>query len=301
MPPGPWPRAESAPAGVPAMRGVGALVAIIACALLAGPPPSPGADAVPATTGVHDSRHYHIESDAGTGPCLELADGLECLHAWFANQFAGRIAVQDARMRVRFFKERAGFLAYAAASCPDFNPGWFGYYSFGRSAATGELVAYDLGANRAVIYHEAFHQFLHGAYPAIRSYPQWFNEGLADVIGRGRVDHGAFALPAAIDRQDLGLVRAALKDGSAVPLARLLELDLRAWNGEHMILNYAEGYLFITFLLAPGDERRSGLLPAFFSALSRRQDYAAAYASTLGAYGLHSLEQGFAAFLAADH
>jgi hypothetical protein len=151
-----------------------------------------------------------------------------------------------------------------------------------------------------VVYHEAFHQFIHRAYPAIRSYPQWFNEGLADVIGRGHPVHGVFTLPAIIDRRDLALVRAAVEDGSVVPLARLLELDLRAWNGEHMILNYAEGYLFASFLLAPGDRHRAELLPSFLSELSRRQDYPAAFAATLGAYGLHALERGFAAFIAPD-
>jgi hypothetical protein len=297
MPPAPWPGAERAPR----RRGERATAALIAAALSAVGAPAPGADAVPATASVQDSRHYHIESDAGPERCLELAQGLECLHAYLSRQFAGRLPLQEAPMRVRFFGARAGFLAYAAASCPDYNPGWYGYYSFGRSPASGELVAYDLGANHAVLYHEAFHQFIHRAFPAIRSYPQWFNEGLADVIGRGRPDHGAFTLPAAIDRRDLVLVRSAVEDGSAVPLARLLELDLRAWNGERMALNYAEGYLFITFLLDPGDQRRAELLPAFLSALWQRQDYPAAFAGTLGAYGLKSLEQGFAAYLAADH
>ncbi len=297
MPPAPSPGAERAPA----RRGAATLRAMAAAALLAALAPAPAADAVPATTTVQASRHYQIESDAGPERCLELVQGLECLHAYLSRQFAGHLAIPDAPLRMRFFKERAGFLAYAAASCPDFNPGWFGYYSFGSSAATAELVAYDLGANHAVVYHEAFHQFIHCTYPAIRSYPQWFNEGLADVIGRGRPDHGVFALPAAIDRRDLALVRSAVADGSAVPLARLLELDLRAWNGEHMALNYAEGYLFAIFLLDQGDRRRCGLLPAFLSALWQRQDYPAAFAGTLGAYGLPALERGFAAFLDAEH
>ncbi len=308
MLPAPSPGAERTlrarnPGPRPGWRLAGAVVAGLACLALAAAEAAAAeaVPAVPAATVVKDTRHYHFESDASPERCTELGEELESLHAYLERQFAGHIIAPPAPMRVRFFKERDGLLAYAAASCPDFKPGWFGYYSFGRTPADGELVAYDLGANHMVLYHEAFHQFMHRAYPAIRSYPQWFNEGMADVIGRGRLEHGDFTLAAAIDQPDLGLVRSAIKDGSALPLPKLLELDLRAWNGEHMLLHYAEGYLFIIFLLSPGDERRAGLLPAFFSELSKRQDYPAAFAVTLGAYGVRTLEGGFARFLAAEH
>jgi hypothetical protein len=52
-----------------------------------------------------------------------------------------------------------------------------------------------LGNNRSVLQHEAFHRFMAGAYPGIRAWPRWFDEGLADWIARGRFVDERFTLP----------------------------------------------------------------------------------------------------------
>jgi hypothetical protein len=248
---------------------------------------------------VHQGPHYLIESDADPLLVARISDDLDCLYAYLTAEFAGHLPqnVSTELLKVRFFKDRDRFIAYAHATCPGFNPGWFGYYRYGAAGALGEVVAYDLGSNHAVLYHEAFHQYMNRAFPGIRAWPQWFNEGLADLIGRGNPVHGAFKLGETLNNEDLGLVRTAMESSTQVPLAQLFRLDIKNWNGERMTMDYAEGYLLVSFLMRSTDPHRRDLLPSFLSALSRGQDYPSAFSSTIEAYGISILQREFNAFV----
>jgi hypothetical protein len=262
------------------------------------------ADEVAATPAMvaHPSSHYLIESDADPALVAAISDDMECLYGYLTTQFAAHLPhlSSPTALKVRFFSKRDDFISYAHATCPGFNPGWSGYYRYGQTGTIGEVVAYDLGANHAVLYHEAFHQFLNRAFPGIRAWPQWFNEGLADLVGRGRPVQGIFTLTDTVNIQDLGLVRSAMDSGTQVPLTQLLALDIKGWNGEHMTLDYAEGYLFVWCLMHANEPRRRELLPSFLSALARRQEYGSAFSATIEAYGIAALQRDFNAFVRGD-
>jgi hypothetical protein len=277
------------------MRPLAALACWLACAaLVADEAPAPRLSAASALL----TAHYAIDSDAEPAVARRFGAVFEAYHAYLAAQFAGHVPRVERRFTVRLCRDRASFLAYGAANCRNFSRGWFGYYFYGAKPEECELVLSDLGDNHAVLFHEAFHQFMHRAYPGIQAWPQWFNEGLADLFGRGRLADGVFTI-GRVDAGDRALVRDAISAQRALPLVKLVELGTRAWNGEDQLLHYAEGYLLAHFLVTNSEPGYRAVIPAFLTALSERQDYPAAFAVTLGMLDGKRLERDFRAFVAA--
>ncbi len=244
-------------------------------------------------------KHYELESDAQVGDAQAALDHLDQFHAHLSQVFADVAKPWNGREVVRYCGDRASFLAYGRKHCPGFSEGWYGYQTAATASAPAELVAMHLGANRAVLQHEAFHLFMARAYPKIRSWPRWFDEGLADCIGRGRFVDDKFTLPEHVDVGDLQLVREALSNKSFVPLERLLELDNAGWNGKEQLLHYAEGYLFVTWLMRSEEKPYSGLMRDFLLRLAKAQQYQPAFAATFGKLGLPRIQQDWIAWLRA--
>ena len=226
-----------------------------------------------------ESKDYVIDSDTDPVLARTVADHLDGFHAALERAFAGRLPAPSGRFTVRYAKDRASFLAYGAAHCANFNRAWHGYFQAPSATAGGELVAYHLGANHGVLFHEAFHQAMQRTFPQIRSWPRWFDEGLADFVARGHFEQGGYLLPRTLATGDLVLARDALSAQRLVPLATLLRLDLAAWNGEGQMLHYAEGYLLAHVLMTAEHPPLAGLVGRFLTKLAEGQDYEVAYAA----------------------
>ncbi len=277
------------------MRVAAALACWLAASVLHGV--DAPADARLSTTAPTLTAHYAIDSDADAALVQRIAAVLEAYHACLTAQFAGHLPPDARRFTVRLCRDRASFLAYGGAHCGNFSRGWIGYYYYGAKAEDCELVIPDLGANDAVLFHEGFHQFMHRAFPAIQAWPQWFNEGLADFFAHGRWNGGVFMPGAISDADQRNLVRDAFSTQRAVPLAELMKLGTQAWNREDQVLHYAEGYLFAQFLATSGEARYRTLISSFLDALSKSQDYDAAFAKTVGALDQKQLQRDFHAFV----
>jgi len=244
-------------------------------------------------------RHYVVESDADPADTRAMLDHLDRFHDHLARVFDGIAAPWNGQEVVRYCRDRPSFLAYGKANCPGFSEGWYGYQADATATAPAELVLMHLGTNRSVLQHEAFHRFMARAYPGIRAWPRWFDEGLADWIARGRFVDDRFTLPERIDPRDLTRVRDALSGGTFVPLERLMKLDNAGWNGDGQGLHYAEGYLFATWLMRVDDAPYRGLLRDFLLRLARDQDYDKAFAATIGTVGVTRIQQEWIEWLRA--
>ena len=235
-------------------------------------------------------RHYEVESDADPADTKAMLDHLDRFHEHLASVFAELAPPAATRERVRYCRTRATFLAYGREHCPGFSEGWYGYQVDGDANTPGELVLMHLGGNRSVLQHEAFHRFMFRAYPGIRAWPRWFDEGLADWIARGRFVDGRFTVPERLDPADLTRVRDALSNGGFVPLERLMALDGAAWNGQGQALHYAEGYLLAAWLMRSEEAPSRGLLREFLLRLARTQQYQESFAATIGTVGVARLQ-----------
>ena len=245
-------------------------------------------------------KHFALESDAETEVAQAALDHLERFHAHLTAVFAEVAAPADGREIVRYCRDRASFLAYGRAHCPGFSDGWYGYQAAPTATAPAELVLMHLGTNRSVLQHEAFHLFMARTFPDIRTWPRWFDEGLADWIARGRFVEGRFRLPERLDPADVARVQNALKDGSLVPLARLMTLDNAGWNGPGQLLHYSEGYLLAAWLMQAEERPWNGLLRSFLLELVRTRRYEPAFQGTVAKAGIERMQQEWLGWLRAQ-
>lgn len=244
-------------------------------------------------------KHYELKSDADPAIAQATLDHLDRFHVHLVEVFDGVAKPWDGREVVRYCSDRATFLAYGRKHCVGFSEGWYGYFAAATATAPAEVVAMHLGENRAALQHEVFHLFMARAYPKIRSWPRWFDEGLADCIGRGRFVNGKFTLPEQVNAGDLQLVRDALTNDTAVPLERLLKLDNTAWNGRSQLMHYAEAYLLATWLMRTEEAPYRGLMRSFLLRLAAEQRYEPAFAATFGAIGVTRLQRDWIAWIRA--
>lgn len=228
---------------------------------------------------ISETKTYAIDSDADAEVVRTVGDRLDRFHVALDRAFAGRLPAPTGRFTVRYCRDRASFLTYGAAHCPDFNRAWHGYFQAPGDKAEGELVAYHLGDNHGVLFHEAFHQAMQRTFPRIHSWPRWFDEGMADYVARGRFENARYVLPERVAAGDLTLARDALSAQRLVPLAVLLRLDHAGWNGDNQLLHYAEGYLLAHVLMTAERPPLAGLIGRFLARLADTQDYEAAYAA----------------------
>jgi hypothetical protein len=245
-------------------------------------------------------QHYDVESDADPAETRTMLDHLERFHAHLSQVFAEISPPWTGHEVVRYCRDRPAFLAYGRAHCPGFSEGWYGYQVDATAEAPAELVLMHLGTNRSVLQHEALHRFMARAYPGIRAWPRWFDEGLADWIARGRFVDGTFTVPERLDPQDLMRVRDALSNRTLVPLERLLTLDNAAWNGEGQQLHYAEGYLLAAFLMRAEERPWNGQMRAFMLRLAHNQRYDESFRATLGEAGVARLQHDWSEWLRAQ-
>jgi hypothetical protein len=242
-------------------------------------------------------KNYEVESNTDPADTKVMLAHLEAFHEHLSSVFAGIAAPHTTPDTVRYCRDRASFLSYGRATCPGFSDGWYGYQRDGDGNQPGEIVLMLLGHNYSVLQHEAFHRFMFRAYPKLRAWPRWFDEGLADWIARGQFVKGRFTIPNRLDPQDVNRVRDALNNQTFIPLEQLFTLDASAWNGKQQTLIYAEGYLFAAWIMSTDDKPYGGLMRRFLVQLKETNNYETTFAATFAAVGINQLQNAWLAWL----
>ncbi|MGH8028627.1 MAG: hypothetical protein ACREO3_01700, partial [Arenimonas sp.] len=145
------------------------------------PPPQPPFD--PAAFAIHlDTAHYAIASNATTEQTAIVAEGVEALHAAYAQFFAGQLAAQPpgARLQVALYRDRADFRAHNATRA------WaHGYY---RTPVCHAYYDANAPSPTQWVLHEATHQ-LDTQWADFARTP-WVEESLASYFGTSRIEGG---------------------------------------------------------------------------------------------------------------
>ncbi|HVS18499.1 MAG TPA: DUF1570 domain-containing protein [Planctomycetota bacterium] len=178
---------------------------------------------------------------------------------------------------VRVCKDREEYLAYGGA------PTSAGYWN----ANTEELVFYDAAASAQgkrrsgdentfiVLYHEAFHQFIHYSVGELPPH-SWFNEGHGDYFSGADV-HGGKVRKIGVNPWRIELIQSAIEKRKHVPWRDILAFEQADYyRRDRAALCYAQGWSMIYFLRTSRDAARhpqwSRMLDTYFEAL--KQDYA---------------------------
>ena len=133
-------------------------------------------------------------------------------------------------------------------------PGTAGYFS----PSTKELVLYDAShmdraMTLAVMSHEAFHQYCHFLFDEAEAH-RWFDEGQGDYYGAhdfsGRKPKVTKHMPGGLDR--LPGVKEMLREGSLIPISRLIRMNHEEWYGNnsryHGVASYCQSWALMYFL-----------------------------------------------------
>jgi hypothetical protein len=201
------------------------------------------------------SKHYDLKTSCSREQGQELLDFMELVHKTYLELLKpeNKEEVEKRRFTLVLYKDAA---EYARAGAP---PGSGAFYN-GR-----ELVGwYDLVFMKPFFAHEGMHQFTDATSANFRDFPMWFTEGIADCIGNGEVRNGKLYMcvkSGTISRMRLQLVQAAVKQGAAYPLGRLLTLP-RLEFMQNAELCYAQSWSFCHFLITyPKEEDRAVQIP----------------------------------------
>ncbi|MCO5168721.1 MAG: DUF1570 domain-containing protein [Planctomycetes bacterium] len=152
----------------------------------------------------------------------------------------------------------------------------------------------EQGFSRAgvrTLFHEAFHQFIYTHAPEV---PSWLDEGLADYFSTTEL-HGASGFKVgSVHPGRLARLRDALAGRGERPLSlrEFTRLDDERFKGDEQLLNYAQGWGLVHFLLHAPSMGRKGhaLVRDYFLALREGRTPEEAHAATFGAVDLDRLE-----------
>lgn len=181
---------------------------------------------------------------------LKIKNDLEIVRTKFIEIFPPEKEI-EAVSTVRVCKDYDEFLKFSQAEM-----GVRGYWNSRQE----ELVFYDASNDAtldkpgmkytyAVLYHEAFHQYIHYSCGEIALH-SWFNEGCGDYFGGSVIQKGAKK----VDRVEanfsrVNVIKNAVKYMEHVPLKDFVRLTQKQYyEKDKANANYAQGWGFIYFL-----------------------------------------------------
>ncbi len=178
-----------------------------------------------------NSRYYRIWSELPPDQANRIGRHMDAVYAEYQRRFASFPSRSDEPMNLYLLRTREHYLAFMQRFGLDASPtaGIFFVQRQGRGLAT-----WVQGRNRSTTYqtlqHEGFHQF---AYNHIgTNIPIWLNEGLAQYFEDGIIvggSNGTMRLGFA-NADRLRGARAALDEGTSMPLGELVRLTDEQWN-----------------------------------------------------------------------
>jgi hypothetical protein len=216
-----------------------------------------------------DTENYIVIYNTSDQPLVrQVLSDLEAIREEYVRLFPPVEPVQ-AVSTVRICQDRDEYMKYGGP------PGSAGYWYH----VTEELVLYD-GTKREkgkktdkldtfiVLYHEAFHQFIHYSVGQFGPH-SWFNEGYGDYFS-GALIQGGKVKKIKPNRWRLGTIQRLIQTGESIPLADFIHYSKAEYyrrGGQ----NYAQGWSLIYFLNecreVQRDERWSRILPIYFEEL----------------------------------
>ncbi|HUR29222.1 MAG TPA: DUF1570 domain-containing protein [Planctomycetota bacterium] len=216
-----------------------------------------------------DTKNYIVIYDTKDRPLIRLiCNELEAMRAEYERLFPSAAPVK-AVSAVRVCKDEAEYKQYGGP------PRSGGYWNW----TAGELVFYDYAnvegkantgkANsRIVLYHEAFHQYIHYSCGELAPH-SWFNECTGDyfsgsVINAGKVNR------VGVNPWRIETLQMAIERGMAVDWSKIVRFEQAQYYANPQVC-YAQGWSMIYFLRTakvvakhPAWEK---ILPAYFDTL----------------------------------
>jgi hypothetical protein len=255
------------------------------------PGPWQTAAKVPPGWVVHNTKNYHVQSEAGIEKAKRLGEHMEVMNEIYRRMF--RTDKGGAKQQtIKLFKDEKTYKGYGAPQ------GAAAYYSSGER----EMVCYDTGkwmdegtpagpitgadtaesrlARRLKLMddawkmdllgcaaHEGWHQYFHWFVGSEVSLPSWINEGMGDYFytAAPKEKKGAKRTPVALGNTFDGrlmIIKEAKRQDRMVPLAEFLGMHQREYYSNPSVC-YAQGWALCQFLLHGAEGKYAKVVPNY--------------------------------------
>lgn len=217
-----------------------------------------------------DTEHFIVVYSTKDQPLIrKVCFDVEVLYDLYARYFPPSGPMTEVST-VRVCRDRAEYLAYGG------DEETAGYFNF----LDEELVFYDARVERkgavaddtttfVVLYHEAFHQFIHYSVGELPPHP-WFNEGHGDFFGGAHVHGEVRSIEPNPMRVDT--IRELVRLGRHVPWKDIVAREQSRFMQDAGV-HYPQSWSMIYFLrTAPEVQRRAewnAILPTYFDELKK--------------------------------
>ena len=278
---------------------------MIACALAwtVVLPAAPGASADHSLS-VFASAHYHIHTDLSRRQTVPFGRHMDLLFDQYERRFrrlriAGAVDpdsgnplyLLSTEERYHRFMQQVGVAAQNSGGMFFVTRDHHGVATWadGRNRAT----------TRRTLQHEGFHQFAFDHFG--RRLPAWMNEGMAQYFEDAVLLERGFELGLA-DPDRITLVRTALQDGTALPMASLLALQGTDWH--HTLttdetragLLYAQAWSLVFYLIHGEHGAYQPAFEAYLGLLGEGLEHDDAFTRAFGQHAQQKIEAGWKRF-----
>jgi hypothetical protein len=218
-----------------------------------------------------DSENYLIVYSTKKASLIQhLQKRLEGIRRSYVELFPPVSAV-EAVSTVRVCKDQDEYHRYGGP------PGTAGYWN----PKSEELVLFVFESSggdwqsgkedsRYVMFHEAFHQYIHYAVGEVAPH-SWFNEGYGDYFSGAEFDQHGNVGRILVNSWRVGLIQQAIRSGLHSSWREMGWMEKPAYYGSNRPINYAMGWSMVYFLNKSKDVRKdptwSRILPVYFETL----------------------------------
>jgi hypothetical protein len=218
---------------------------------------------------VEDTDHYIIAYSTRDKPLIRLIEReLEAVRKAYEQRFPPAAPI-EAVSTVRVCNDSDEYRLYGGPR------GSGGYWN----SETQELVFFDyvdaprkVGSGKAnsriVLYHEAFHQYIHYSTGELPPHP-WFNEGYGDYFS-GAVISSNKVIRIGVNPWRVAAIQEATREGEALPWGTIVSLDQKAFYAKADVC-YPQAWSMVYFLLESEEAQDHkvwpGILPTYFDVL----------------------------------
>ena len=241
------------------------------------------------TTYKKEGEHFIVMTDDSQDTADLLSKHAEVVYTLYTKVIP-EIETEDIKFPILVFKEQKDYQTYGGP------PNTGGYYN----PMVRNLVFYKqpkLSDTLLVLYHEAFHQYLHYY---LEDAPQWFNEGHGDYFGPSEYVEKSQKMYIRQNPWRLGVIQGAIRGNRYQPLEKLLLMTQdELYDPQSVSLNYAQSWSFVYFLWQYKNGAYAPILKAYFKKLREGAGLKKAYTSTFGRSPMKQIEQEWKDFISA--
>lgn len=239
------------------------------------------------TTYKKEGEHFIVMTDDSQETADLLSKHAEIVYTLYTKVIP-EVDTEDIKFPILVFKEQKDYSAYGGP------PNSGGYYN----PMVRHLVFYKqqkLSDTLLVLYHEAFHQYLHYY---LEDAPQWFNEGHADYFGPSEYVEKSKMMYIRLNPWRLPVIQQAIRSNRYQPLDKLLLMTQdELYDPQTISLNYAQSWSFVYFLWQYKNGTYAPILKAYFRKLREGAGLKKAYAATFGRSPMKQIEQEWKDFI----